>query len=76
MLTHVHHYAGYFELLIMLKLCSSTHIHGSWCVHVHTIELAMTKQTALESNLICGTFNQKLFTQCLARVYTACTQIQ
>ncbi len=40
------------------------------------VELAMTKQTALESNLICGTLNQKLFTQCLVRVYTACTQIQ
>ncbi len=28
------------------------------------IELAMTNQTALESNLICGTFKSKLFTQC------------
>ncbi len=42
-------------------------------VTVLLIELAMTKQTALESNLICGTSNQKLSTQCLVRVYTACT---
>ncbi len=51
-----------------------SHVSDSGTVFL--IELAMTKQTALESNLICCTLNQKLFTQCLVRVYTACTQIQ
>ncbi len=54
-------------LMGLESMCVRTHI-----ITVLLIELAMTKQTPLESNLICGTLNQKPFTLCVVRVYTAC----